>query len=388
MGKNKIISLNLEKEIKGLAVCRKGSKWISWGRRNDYPTILSALYYNSTIHKSCCDFAITTIYGEGLEQNDTIKDTTPNPLYTWNEFIKNIIMDYVIYGSFAFQVIMNKDRRTYSFYHQPISSIRIAEDEVNYYICKNWQETGKYPTEFIESMNFADDEKLQYGKRYLYVYKQYAPDADYYAVPSYIAAIKAIQADIELTNFDLKAIVNNFNASGMLLLPNVADEEEKAEIIRQLQNAYKGSENANSLIINFIDSLDNNGTAVQFIPFNKVSDDIDIFEQMNNRTIDRIVTAHKIPNKSLIGMPTETASLGGSGNILNTSWNLYNNTVGISMRNTIIKNLQKIFKLNGLEIELKLKELDFSVLDNTQNNNTSVEDNNNIGDIENDNTTN
>lgn len=388
MSKNKIISLNLEKEIKGLAVCRKGAKWISWGRRNDYPSILSALYYNSTIHKSCCDFAITGVYGNGLEQNDIVANTTPNPLYTWDELIKNIITDYVIYGSFAFQVIMNKDRRTYSFYHQPISSIRIAEDEINYYICKNWQETGKYQPEFIESMNFADDEKLQYGKRYLYVYKQYAPDADYYAVPSYIASIKAIQADIELTNFDLKAIVNNFNASGMLLLPNVADEEEKQEVIRQIQNAYKGSENANSLIINFIDSLDNNTNPIQFIPFNKVSDDIDVFAQMNDRTVDRIISAHKIPNKSLIGMPTDSASLGGDGNILNTSWNLYNNTVAKTMRDTIIKNLTKIFKLNGLEVDLKLQELDFSVTDNTQNNNTSVEDNNNIGDIENDNTTN
>ena len=387
--KNKnLISLNLEKEIKGLAICRKGAKWINFGRQNNYPSILSALYYNSTVHKACCDFAITAIYGKGLEQNDIVANTTPNNMYTWDELIKNIITDYVIFGSFAFQVIMNKDRKTYSFYHQPISSIRIAEDEVNYYICKNWQETSKFPPEFIESMNFAEDEKLQYGKRYLYVYKQYAPDADYYAVPSYIAAIKAIQSDIELTNFDLKAIVNNFNASGMLLLPSVADEEEKQEIIRQLQNAYKGSENANSLIINFIDSLDNNGTPVQFIPFNKVSDDIDVFAQMNNRTIDRIVSAHKVPNKSLIGMPTDSASLGGDGNILNTSWNLYNNTVAKSMRDTIVKNLTKIFKLNGLEIELKLKELDFSVTDNTQNNNnTSVEDNN-IGDIEDDNTTN
>lgn len=385
--KNKIISLNLEKELKGLAICRKGSKWISWGRKNDYATVLSALYYNSTIHKSCCDFAITAIYGNGLEQNDVIKDTTPNSMYTWEDFIRNIITDYVLYGSFAFQVIMNRDRRTYSFFHQPISSIRIAEDEVNYYICRNWQETGKYPPEFVESMNFAEDEKLQYGKRYLYVYKQYTPDADYYAVPSYISAIKAIQSDIELTNFDLKAIVNNFNASGMLLLPSVADEEEKAEIIRQLQNAYKGSENANSLIINFIDSLDNNTNPIQFIPFNKVSDDIDVFAQMNDRTIDRIVSAHKIPNKSLIGMPTDSASLGGDGNILNVSWNLYNNTVAKSNRDTIIKNLQKIFKLNGLDVDLKLQELDFSVTDNTQNNNTSVEDNN-IGDIENDNTTN
>ena len=62
-------------------------------------------------------------------------------------------------------------------------------------------------------------------------------------------------------------------------------------------------------------------------------------------------------------MPTEGASLGGDGNQLNVSWNLFNKTVCSEFRNVIVNTINKMLKLNGIDTEIVLKPLDFNLVD-------------------------
>ena len=58
--------------------------------------------------------------------------------------------------------------------------------------------------------------------------------------------------------------------------------------------------------------------------------------------------------------------LGGTGNELNVAYNLYNKTVANKNRRAIVSTINKMFKLNGVDVELSLKPLSFSVLEPTQ----------------------
>lgn len=373
-----VITIKMEKQVEGMPINRDSSMgWVKWGTRNDYPQRLSDLYYNSVTHKSCVDFAVTAILGDGVDY-DAMKldesELTPNYQYSWDELIERISLDYVLYGSFALQIIKNRDDQTYSFFHQPMSDVRFSprnEDGVveTYWICTDWTQTGLYPPVELKSFNFTEEEEIKGGQAYLFVYESYSPDIAMYPVPSYVSALKPIQTEIEIERYDLRSVTNNFSASGLLTLNRVDDEKDREMLIQNIQAMFTGADNANSLIINFKNNDEE--TPATFVKIDKdAGNSVNLFEQNNDRVIAKIIAAHKISNKALIGYEADSAMLGGEGNILNIAYNLYNKTVANKLRRTVINTINKALAMNGVDTQLILKPLQFNIAQTTDTSNT------------------
>lgn len=366
---------NFEKQMEGAPITRNSNRgWVNWGAKNDYPLKLSELYFNSIVHKSCVDFAVTAIVGDGVDyQRMNLQQTEviPNYQQTWDEFLRCIALDYVLYGTYAFQIIRNRDGKTFSYYHQPISTVRCSErDEdgviTSYWICKDWTATGKYPPIELPRFGFQDDEEIKSGKPYLFVYETYTPDLEYYTTPKYVGGIKAIMTELDLIRYDLRAVKNNFSANGMLILPRMESEAEQQEMMLKIKNSFVGSDNANSLVVTFSNGDENDTNVAKFVKIDKDSNNVNLFSETNERNIDRIVTAHRIPNKALIGMPMDSTGFSNEGTLLETAFNLYNKTVATINRNAIISTINKMFAMNGVDTELILKPLTF--IDNDKTN--------------------
>ena len=367
-----MLQTNFEKQMEGAPINRNSNRgWVNWGNRNDYPIKLSELYFNSIVHKSCVDFGVTAILGDGIDyqsMNMNETEVMPNNLQTWDELIRCLALDYILYGSYAFQIIRNKDGRTFSYYHQPISSVRCSprDEEGNitsYWLCQDWTATGKYPPIEIPRFGFQEEETINSGKPYLFVFESYTPDLDYYTTPKYVGGIKAIMTELELIRYDLRAVKNNFSANGFLVLPRVESDEERRELLNNIKNSFVGADNANSLVVTFSNGDENDSNVAKFVKIDKDSNNVNLFSESNSRNIDRIVTAHRIPSKALIGMPIDGATLGGGGNEVNVAWNLYNKTVATEYRNAILTTINKMFALNGVDTQLILKPLDFNLTD-------------------------
>lgn len=363
-----MIQSNFEKQLEGAPITRNSNRgWVNWGVRNDYPQKLSELYFNSIVHKSCIDFGVTAIVGDGVDyEKMNLKQTevVPNYQQTWDEFLRCIALDYLIYGTYAFQIIRNRDGKTFSYYHQPISTVRCSErDEdgviTSYWVCKDWTATGKYPPIELPRFGFQDDEEIKSGKPYLFVYETYTPDLEYYTTPKYVGGIKAIMTELDLIRYDLRAVKNNFSANGMLILPKLDTEEEQAKMMVELKKSFIGSDNANSLVVTFSNGSEEDMNAARFIKIDKDSNNVNLFSETNERNIDRIVTAHRIPSKALIGMPMDNSGFSNEGTLLETAFNLYNKTVATTNRNAIIQTINKMFAMNGVDTELILKPLTF-----------------------------
>lgn len=366
------LKINMEKQISGAPINRNSNRgWVNWGEKNNYPMALSSLYYNSIVHKACVDFVITAIVGEGIDVEKTGDvNIMPNYTETWDEFIEKIVKDYVIFGSYAFQIIKNRDNSTYSFFHQPISEVRCSdlnEDGVpdSYWICPDWTATVKYPPVELPRFGFGENEDIKSGKPYLFVYESYTPDLKYYYAPAYVGALKAIQTEVELIRYDLRSVMNNFTASGVLALNRIDDEKERQDVIQNIENMFQGSDAANSLMIVFKNNDEE--TPVSFTKFDKDFNHVDLFDETNERTIERIVSAHRIPSKQLVGFSSDNAQLGGSGNELNVGFKLFNETVAKRMRKNVVNTINKMFLINGIELNIELKPLDFSIETNDNN---------------------
>ena len=358
---------NLEKQIEGSAVTRKNSLgWVNWGIKNNYPNLLLDLFNQSPTHRSACNFAIMSILGNGVDYEQmgvNGDEVIPNYAQSWDEIIKSLATDYIIYGSYALQIIMNKDGKTFSFWHMPLDKVRWSEyDEdgqiTSYWISNDWTAVGQNPPFQIDAFDMRDDFKIEKGKPYLYVYRTYSPTMVYYTQPHYSAAIKAIQSEIEYVNYDLKNIVNGFTPSGVLTLPEVETDEERQAIIQNITRMFQGSDNANSVMITFRNNIEDKG--VEYVPFAKNQGSFNFYADANQRTINRILEAHQIPNAALIGHPDiSNSGFASEADKLELSYQLYNKLTGNFNRMAVVKTLNQMLKMNGLDTEIIMKPLNF-----------------------------
>lgn len=378
--------LKFEKQIAGSPITRSSNQgWINWGAKNDMPNQLLNLYNESPTHAAAINFGVQSIVGNGIDYDTMGLDGSqiwPNYQYSWDELIRNIALDYMLYGSYAIQIILNKDRKTYSFWHIGLDKVRCGEyDEdgqiMEYYISSDWTSIGLNPPIVMDAFDTREDMKIEYGKPYLYVYRHYDPTMSYYQNPHYIAGVKAIQAEIEYCNYELKHIVNGFTSSGVLTLPQVETDEEKRAIINNIQQMFQGSDNTNQMAIAFRNSIEDK--PIEWTPFTDKGSNVDQYEGANLRTQARILASHSIPDASLCGLP----SIGNNGfaseaDKLETAFQLYQRLTGNYNRQCVVKTLNFMFQMNGIDVEIALKPFHFNDFgsddDTTSNDDTKSKD--------------
>lgn len=362
LGDNSVmLNINMEKQIPNAPTCRLNPQgFINWGNINDFPQLLTGLYYSSSTHKSCVDFLVTAICGESIDTDSMM----PNYGETWDSFINKLAMDLVLFGGYSFQVIMNKDGKTYSFFHEPFNNVRCGKPDEDgniseMWVCKDWTETAKNRPFVLPRFGFNEDERIEKGKAYLFYYSRYSVDSEYYPLPHYYSALKAIQTEAELLRYDLKSVLNNFSANGVVALDRIDDEKERKQVIDGIQKMFTGAENSNTVMITFKNNSEDN--PVTFTPFDKDISNVNLFADNNSRTVDRILSAHRIANPTLIGLPNSGTGFANEGALLEASFNLLNKTVINNMRKEITMTINKMFKINGVNDTIKITPLSFNL---------------------------
>lgn len=379
--------LNLSRYVENTPIIEdSGYDFVNWGKRNDFPYFLLKLYINSPIHSACVDFLVNGIVGNGIDYDKmSISDgeIVPNAYETWDELLRKLAFDLVVFNSFAIQIIKNKDNKTYSFFHQPFSTVRLGKKNEDgeikkCYLCQEWKEWGKYGITEIEHLNYSDNLNLKMGKPYLMTYIGYNAIDSYYGYIPYTSIFNAIQADIKMTNFDLKSISNNFTPNGCLVLNQIDDEQERRMIINNVQEMFTDADNANNLMITFRNG--NDDTPIEYIPFqSNASENVNIFSDNNNRTTNRIVSGHKIASKTLIGLSLDGNGFNSEADYLESAYKLTEKLTLTNLRNKLINSINVLFALNGIEQKIILKSLDFSIdkvdiekIDNPQDEETQI----------------
>lgn len=385
--KGGVYNIKMEKCVEGSAITRKnGLGYVNWGLRNNMPTLLLDLYNQSPTHRACITFEVQSIVGSGVDL-DAMKvednQIAPNYFQDWNSFLREIALDYSLFGTYCIEIIQNKDRKTYSYYHIPADKVRWSEyDEdgqiTSYWICNDWTEIGKYPPIQIDAFDMRDDYKIENGKPYLFCYRPYTPTMNYYTQPRYQAGIKSIQSEIEYSNFDLRSATNSFVPSGMLLLNSVEDDKERQAVIDNVQKLFVGTDNASQIMISFRSNIEEQ--APTFVPFTANQGNVNLFDSANERIVDRIISSHQIPSKTLVGLSQKNTGFNSEGNFLEAAYTLYNTLVGNYDRDAIVKTINFMLRMNGIEQELILKPLTFTLDDKQQQPTNDSDSNINEGD--------
>jgi hypothetical protein len=325
---------------------QRGKDWIMFGiddpYKNLYPQFLIDLFNRSAKHN-----AIVSAKSEFISANGFVVDTKglsverhaalehfinhANEDEGLNDILPKVTTDLELFNGFALEVIPKKGGHGYNIFHVPMQKLRTNKDCDTFFFSEDWKKSRPEVEEF-DAFNF---DKPNHGILYV---KMYRPNTEVYPIPNYIGAIPYILTDVEIANFHYNSIKNGFVGGTLInLLNGTPDTEEaKNKIYNDITRKLTGSDNANSIILNFADGKDRAAEVLSLM-----GNDFDKrFSILNDTVRKEIFSGHKITDPQLFGIFKDGAFSNASE--LSDSWALFQNTY-IEKRQRFIEDV-----FNGL----------------------------------------
>jgi len=358
--------IKLSSNVKSYPTFSKNVKgWINYGSNNLLPQEIIELNNQSAINKAVIDNKVTYICGAGLNKNEYYGQL--NPSDTWDDLIERIAKDYVTFGGYCFQVILNENGESVSLYHTDFSKIRVGETNeygkyISFFLSNDWTKTtGQYAPVQIKAYGSEDPQKQT---PYLFYYKDYEPSLDYYPIPQYYSAFSYIEADGLLAKFYRNSINNGFAPSVIVTIPSNPSEESKAQFNKDLNDTFAGTNGANAIVVLYGESQDIKPIVTPFT----ASKNADLYNDIDKIIFQKIISAHRLTSPTLAGL-SGSGSLSGNANEIINSYILYNKTVIQQLRNKILNTLSVFTIRNGYK-KLEIEELDLVAEIEEKNNNS------------------
>jgi hypothetical protein len=334
----------------------KNKPWVFYGEDNLFPNHLLALYQYSALNRACLNAIAYGVRGKSLNNNlgESLMANRSETLY---EVFSKCVMDKVIFGGFALNIVKSNDGGIAEFYHTDFSRLRAGkvdqfDNVLEYYYSVDWRSTtlnqNKYKPIKLPSLDLLNnDEPSQ-----IMYFKQYNPGMSYYPPPQYLGGLTTIQLDIEVKNFHLNNMQNSMMPSVAVSFTNgVPSEEERDIIYRQLDAKYSSTNNAGKWFLFF---SENPETAPVITPIpNNASDAW--YSQMYPQIEQTILTAHRITSPMILGIK-EAGQLGGRSELID-AYNLFLEIVIKPIQEEIILALEKVlFLRDGKDIKLEIEQ--------------------------------
>jgi hypothetical protein len=345
---------------------KSNQDWISFGEDNLYPNYLLELFLGSAINGALIRSIGAMIYGEGLAATNVEESENTKESYlrltellhnSGDDVLKDLAMDLKLFGGCYVNVIWSRDRsKIAKINHIPAQYIRsgkMVDGEIDtYYYSADWSKWKKGEYRPRPYRAFSTEDRSQASQ--ILMIRDKNPALFYGFAPDYVAATDWIQMELEIAQFHLSNITSGMTPSMHVGFSNgVPTDEERRTIERQLNQKFAGSGNAGKILITFNDGKE---TAPIIEPI-QMNDAQSAWEGMSKQAVNQILAGHRVTSPILFGIRAEGGGLGNNADELRDAFSLFNNTVVVPFQNTLLKGLEKIFKVNDISLDLYFKSL-------------------------------
>jgi hypothetical protein len=330
----------------------KNKPWVFYGDDNMFPNHLLTNYQYSPITRACANATMYGVKGKDL----IVKEGDPNAIGMANrsetlyEVYEKCVVDRIIFGGFALNIVKSNDGGIAEIYHTDFSRLRAGKEDMfgnvdTYFYSVDWKGTQINPQKWkpveLPAFNMVSED----APSMIYYVKKYQPMMSYYPAPDWIASLTTSQLDIEIRNFHLNNTQNSMMPSMSVSFTNgVPSEEERDILMRQLEAKYTSSNNAGKIFLFF---SENPETAPIISPIpNNASDAW--YSQMAPQIDQTILTAWGISSPMLLGIKT-SGQLGGRAEMLD-AYNLFLQTRIIPIQEDMLKTFEKILFLKNKKV--------------------------------------
>ena len=340
--------------------------WISFGQDNLYPNYLLDLFLGSAINGALVKSIGAMIYGEGLEATNVDESTDTKESYlrltellhnSDDDVLKDLAMDLKLFGGCYVNCIWSRDRsKIAKMKHIPAQYIRsgkMVDGEVDtYYYSADWSKCKKQEYRPRPYAAFNTDDRTQASQ--VLMIRDKNPALFYGFAPDYVAATDYIQLDLEIAQFHLSNISNGMFPSMAINFANgVPTIEERKTIERQITQKFTSSKAAGKILITFNDGKE---TAPEIVPIDS-NGASESYQFLSKEVVNKVLSGHRVTSPLLFGIRAEGGGLGSNADELRDSYSLFNNTVIVPFQNVLLKGLNKIFKINDINLDLYFKTL-------------------------------
>ncbi len=351
--------INFAKHITPLPIEVKQNKGddkiVFYGADNLYPNFLLKLFTSCPLHSGIIETKTDEIVGNGLIIKGTgdVFNKQINAIDGVEEFTKKVIIDYLIFGYYAVEVIYNLLGKPIEFIHIPAQNVRANRSRTMFQVCDDWYANSRNVLSYDRWVKGKNED----GKSKIFFYSNYSPSLqNVYPSPDYSAAIKSLETDMAIREFHLNNITNGFSVASLITFYGAGlPPEQKRDFEKKIGSAYSGANGA-KYIIDF-QKPDGKPAEVKNISAN----DWDKAYEIVRKSVEQdVLSVHKVTSPLLFGIKTE-GQLGGNSE-LETAYNIFKHRFVFKKRKEIEAGLNKLFSDAGFPtIEFK----DFSLLGNT-----------------------
>lgn len=353
----------------------RNKPWVFYGEDNLFPNHLLTIYQYSPITRACANATMYGVKGKNfiVKEGDSNRVAMANRSETLYEIFEKCVVDRIIFGGFALNVVKSNDGGIAEIYHTDFSRLRAGKEDMfgnvgTYFYSVDWKGTQINPQKWkpveIPAFNMISDE----APSQIFYVKRYQPMMSYYPAPDWIASVTTSQLDIEIRNFHLNNTQNSMMGSVAISFPNgVPSEEERDIIYRQLEAKYSSTNNAGKFFLFFSENPEVQPTITP-IP-NNASDAW--YANMSPQIDQTVLTSWGISSPMLLGIKTE-GQLGGRTEMLD-AYNLFLQTRIIPIQEEMMKIFEKLLFLRdkapinlGIEQNQILPDLEQTQIDITK----------------------
>lgn len=273
-----------------VCVKAKNSSYVKYGEDNAYPEYLWQLFQHCSQMSSIILQMKDYIIGNGVEYNYHLSVVNRKG-DTFENFIEKIVLSYLIYGGFAFQIIRNKAGEVKELYNMDFRYIRVNEEEDKVYFSKEWNKGRRQPVVYDRYFTGS----VQPNSVFYYKGKL---TTDVYPIPMYISALTSVEISSQIPDYHLSNLVNGFNPSVLINFNNGGGlaEEVMDEIEEKVNEKFAGTKNAGRILLSFNDDKEH-ATEMLRLPSDGL---IDQYNSLSDNVEKDIYTAFRM-NKILMG---------------------------------------------------------------------------------------
>ena len=353
----KLHAINLASYTKPQIIEQKNRDWVEYGADNNYYQYLIDRYNGSPTNNAIINAVSDLIYGKGIDATDSNKkpqEYAQMRSLIHGDCLQKVAGDLKLMGQAAFQVIYTKKgRQVAQVEHMPIQTIRAEKcneegDIEAYYHCADWSKLkpNEKPERYAAFGTSNDAIEIL-------VIRPYKAGFYYYSPVDYQGGIPYAELEEEVANYHINNIKNGLSPSMMINFNNgVPDEEERMDIERKIRDKFSGSSNAGNFILAFNESKEL-AASIDAVP---LSDAPQQYEFLSNEAMQKLMVSHRVTSPMLLGIK-DNSGLGNNAEEIETATLLFDNTVIRPFQNLIIRSLEQILAVNGINLDLYFKTL-------------------------------
>lgn len=310
------------------------NKWVLFGQDDGYLNFLWNVYDECGTLQSIILSYINYVIGNGVEGLDVVNSKGD----TAEDLIQKLVADYNLFGAFAINVIRNNKGEVADLYHIDVRYLRSdADNEVFWFnkdFGKRWGRTSKsvvLPRFIPDAVNIPSS----------IVYVKNPMSRDTYGEIPWKGAVTDAIIENKISRYNLAQITNGFAASYMIsFLNGIPDDEQKAQVEREVVEKFCGEDNAGRILLNFANGKEN-AAQVDKLDTENFKDKFEVLAKWSRQGL---FTSFGI-NANLIGVHTEDN--GFNSEEYESSFKIFNRTRVRPQQMLLIRTFDYIFGKEG-----------------------------------------